>query len=132
DITNEIINCSRDNNITKIVLGKNLRPYWKTYFYENLTDKIIRQSGEIDIYLITYESTRAKSIRKIPVKRFIPWSTYGFAILFVAITTLIAFPFVNYLHATNILMLYFITITIVALFGRIGPSILASILSVVT
>ena len=130
DVTKEIINCARDNNISKIVLGKHIRPFWKSILRDTLSDKVIRHSGEIDIYLITYEVGK-KPKSTIPIKRVIPWGTYVFAIGIVTLTTLIGFPLVKYLHATNIIMLYFITITIVALFGRIGPSILASILSVV-
>lgn len=132
DLTKEIINCARDNNITKIVLGKHLRPFWKNILRDSLTDRVVRHSGEIDIYMITYEVTQVNQPKPAtPTKRIIPWGTYAFAIGIVALTTLIGFLLAQFLHATNIIMLYFITITIVALFGRLGPSVLASILSVV-
>lgn len=131
DVTKEIIHCARENNITKIVLGKHIRPFWQIIFSKHLSDSVIRHSGEIDIYLITYEESPKPIKTKTHLKKSFPWGTYLLTIGIVLLTTMVSFPLYNYLHATNIIMLYFIAITIVALFGRIGPSILASFLSVI-
>jgi len=128
DITKEIINCARDNNITKIIVGKHIRPFWKSLF--SLTEKLISNSGEIDVYMITYEKTSKQPVTA-SIQQSTSWRTYLFALGIVGITTLMCVPLLPYLHSNNILMIYFAAITIVALFGRIGPSILASVVSVV-
>ena len=46
------INFAREKNVTKIVIGKQVRPRWKDLIFGNLVDELARKSGEIDIYII--------------------------------------------------------------------------------
>src|SRR6185503_15212084 len=47
DRVKEIINFAHEQNITRIVLGKHIKPRWKTLFFRSFADAIIQQSGEI-------------------------------------------------------------------------------------
>ncbi|WP_019217007.1 DUF4118 domain-containing protein [Legionella tunisiensis] len=60
----------------------------------------------------------------------ITWKTYGITLGVVALSTLLNVLLYPFLAASNLIMVYLLGITVVALFGKIGPSILASIISV--
>lgn len=44
---------ARHHNITKIIAGKPLRPRWREWLQASIVDRLIRQSGTIDIYVIS-------------------------------------------------------------------------------
>jgi two-component system sensor histidine kinase KdpD len=130
DISTEIMDFAREHNITRIVIGKKIRPRWKDFLFGNLADTIVRQSGEIDIYLITSEFDETKQPLSTTEKK-VPWRIYGIAILSITTVSFIDYFFHFYLHDSSIAMLYLIGVTIVALLGKLGPAFLASILSII-
>lgn len=129
DIVKEIMNCARQQNVTQIVVGKIITSRWKKIFFKDLADEIVRHSGEIDVYVVTGPfDTVPKSLSSS--KKTSSWKIYGISIILVALATLFNFIFSPSIVPSNLVMIYLLVIIIVSLFGRIGPSILASILSV--
>ncbi len=59
-----------------------------------------------------------------------PWSRYAHSIGLVVLMTLLGFPLRNWLDPTNLVMLYLAAVVIAAVFLGRGPSVLASLLSV--
>lgn len=51
-VADEIISYARARNVTKIVIGKTDEPRWKTWLKGSVVDDLLRQSGEIDVYVI--------------------------------------------------------------------------------
>ena len=51
-VADEIISYARSRNVTKIVIGKTDEPKWKTLLKGSVVDDLLRQSGEIDVYVI--------------------------------------------------------------------------------
>ena len=49
----DILAFARSHNITRIVMGKPSRPKWIDLFTGSPVDDLIRQSGDIDVYVIT-------------------------------------------------------------------------------
>lgn len=133
DVVKEIMNFSREQNVTTIVIGKRIHPRWRNIFSRSLTDELVRYSHEIDVYIIT-EDIDSFAPQKIisATKCVIPWRIYGISTGIVVLATIIDFLIFPFLSSSNLVMVYLLGITFVALFGRIGPSILASILSVLT
>jgi two-component system sensor histidine kinase KdpD len=130
DLVKEIINFSHEWNVTKIIIGKKIRPRWKDFLFRNLADELVRYSEEIDVYIITGDSGEVKTSQPIPIKRPIPWRIFGISVGITTLATMIDFLIFTHVGPSNLIMVYLVGITIVALFGRIGPSVLASILSV--
>lgn len=131
DIVKEILHFAHEQNITKIIVGKHKNPFWKKVLFKSITDKLIRDSGEIDIYMITAELASSKPLKPFPTKRKFPWGVYAISIGTVCVATLINFLLSPMLNGSNIIMVYLVAVTIVALFGKTGPSILSSVLSVI-
>ncbi len=131
DIVKEIMSFAREENVTRIMIWKYIRTRWKDFFVRNLADEVVRNSGEIDVYIMTGKADDTKPRNNAPiVKSKIPWSIYGISIGIVALITLLNILLYPFLAASNLVMLYLLGVTIIALFGQRGPSILASIMSV--
>lgn len=131
DIVNEVLNYAREENVTLIVIGKKIRPRWRDLFSRRLADELVRYSKEIDVYIVTHtKEVTAESIKKTVEKKRVPLFVYGFAIVMLAIATLANLLIFPHVRASNLIMIYLLVVTLVALFGEIGPSILVSLLSV--
>lgn len=130
DIVNEVMNFAREQNVTQIMIWKQIRTRWQDWFRQNLADELVRQSEEIDVYIMTGIASEVK-IKKITAREYsIPWKEYLIGISIVTLATVVNFIFYPYLAASNLIMVYLLGVIIVALKGQAGPSILASILSV--
>ncbi|MBL7478456.1 sensor histidine kinase [Legionella bononiensis] len=131
DIVKEIINFSREQNVTQIIIWKHVLSRWQSWFRRNLSDEVVRQSGDIDVYIITGEETKSQ-----PVKSTIPhsfsWKSYGISIGIVAFVTVTNILIEPVMTSSNLVMMYLLGVTVTALCGQIGPSILASVLSVLS
>ena len=68
--------------------------------------------------------------QKKKLSQSIPWKIYGIAVGVVGLITLLNTFLYGILASSNLIMVYLLGVTFIALFGRTGPSILASILSV--
>lgn len=131
NVVNEIMNLAREQNITKLIVGKNARPRWKDIFFGNLADELVRHSGEIDVYIITGPAVQSKKHEKeTTTKNSIPWKAYAISIGTVFLVTMIDLLLRPFFHESNLIMVYLLGVTLVSLFGKVGPSVLASILSV--
>lgn len=130
DIVKEIMDFAKDQNISKIMVWKQIRSRWKDFLFHSLADEIIRNSGEIDVYVVTGELDEPKPAPKPTTKPAVPWRIYAASVGIVALASGINFLLYHVLDESNLVMMYLLGITLVSLFGRLGPSIVASLLSV--
>ncbi|MFI4962515.1 MAG: DUF4118 domain-containing protein [Legionellales bacterium] len=133
DIVKEVMNFAHEQNVTLIMVWKHLLTRWRDWFRRNLTDELVRSSGEIDVYIMTGERTEAPTggIGTTTTPKPFPWRTYAIALGVVALATLTNTLLDPLIGASNQIMIYLVGVTFVALLGRIGPSVLASTLSVI-
>lgn len=130
NVSEEIVKCARQNNVSKIVIGKPAKSRFQEILRGSVVDEIIRNSGIIDVYVITGEkNSREPSIFQ-QSKRRTKFSGYLKALLTVAIFTGLARLMLPYFEPSNVVMAYMLGIVIIATQHGRGPSVLASILSV--
>jgi two-component system sensor histidine kinase KdpD len=127
DEAQEIAEYALQNNVTKIVIGKPKRfGIWPT-----ISQRLLSRTPNIDIYLM---DARAEEIsaQPLPKKWLIPSHPWNYLISLVAVAavTLIAFSLSHLLSQVNLLILFLLPITGSALFLGRGPSVLATIASV--
>jgi two-component system sensor histidine kinase KdpD len=125
-----LIDYARSNNVSRIIVGKPLRSRWRDRFDVSLVDELIRQSGTIDIYVISGEPGQdSPAPPRIP-RRSSRWPAYLKSLAVVAAATLICSQMSGRFESTNVVMIYLLgTVIVAARFGR-GPSVLAALLSV--
>jgi len=128
-VSEEALRYARQRNVTQIVVGKPARPRWRERLFGSVVDDLVRESGAIDVYVISGDPADAP----IAPARFQPTSkgaNYAKAVALVVLCTLVADLMHPALELANLVMVYLLGVTGVAFrYGR-GPSILASVLSV--
>lgn len=133
DIVKEIMDYARPNNVTKIIIGKEVRSRLREALFKNLANELMRASHEIDVYIITGEKDEFKqknaNMTKT-TKNAIPWFEYAMSIVSVVVCTVINFGLETFYGPNNLITIYLLGIVAVAAMGRRGPPVLASILSV--
>jgi two-component system sensor histidine kinase KdpD len=82
-----IMGFARKNNITKIIVGKPLRPRWQEFLRGSLVDHLIHKSGDIDIYVVTSSDRPAIPPEENPLRLHSPLRRYLWSIFLVAIAT---------------------------------------------
>ena len=136
DIIKEILNFAHEQNVTQIMVWKHIRTRWQEFFLRSLADEIVRNSGEIDVYIMTGERSALKptppytSSLNTEERKSKKWRNYIISICTVVIATVINTLLYPFLHSSELIMVYLLSVTLVATLGQIGPSILASVLSV--
>jgi two-component system, OmpR family, sensor histidine kinase KdpD len=125
----EVLAYARDQNVTKIVVGKPTHPRWRDALFGSLLDKLIRGSGDVDVYVITGD-TDAPVRRRAAAGRRSPLAEYAWAGLVIAFCTALAFGLVRIASVTDVAMVYLLGVGFVASrFGR-GPSLVAAVGSI--
>lgn len=128
-VASSILSFAARHNITKIVVGKTLRPLWLDRLRGSLVDHLIRHSGHVDIYVVS--GVQAARIRRPPqVKLPAIRMDYVWAAGLVGLVTLLGLPLRTRVEPTNLVMLYLLVIVFTALRWGRGPSMLASVLGV--
>ncbi|HUJ79849.1 MAG TPA: sensor histidine kinase KdpD [Nitrospiria bacterium] len=129
-VAQEILAYARSRNVTKIIVGKPVRARWKEWVFGSVVAELVRNSGEIDVYVITGEAAESRPLITRAPARAVRWTAYGFAAAGVAACTIIASVMAPYFDIANLIMVYLLGVVAIATrYGR-GPSILASFLSV--
>jgi two-component system sensor histidine kinase KdpD len=125
-----IMDFARKNNITKIIVGKPLRPRWQELLRGSLVDQLIHKSGDIDVYVVTSPDRPAVPPEENPLSLHSPLSGYVWSLVLVAGATGLGFLIGGRLEATNLVMVYLLIVVIAAIYLGRGPAILTSILGV--
>ncbi|MBY0544278.1 MAG: sensor histidine kinase KdpD [Gammaproteobacteria bacterium] len=131
DLVKEIMDFAHEKNITQIIVGKEIRPRWRGLFMRSLADEVVRQSGEIDVYIMTREVNRSKRKPVSYSHPTIPWNIYGYALGIIGVITGIGLLIQGYVSDANVIMLYLFGVILIALFGQLAPAVIGSLLSVI-
>ncbi len=133
NFTEEVLSYARDRNVTKIFVGKPQGGLFHRLFFLSPVDHLLRQSGEIDVYATKGEAQPApvEKRKNSAIKTEVNWLGYGYAVLTVAISTAAAWVLFPYVDLSNLIMLYLFGILVISSRQGLGPSSMASLLSVV-
>ncbi len=122
---------ARKHNITKIVVGKPLRPQWREWLSRSVVDQLVYASGDIDIYVI---SAKAEAVRPaVPTewRPHKPLIRYLMSLGLVALATAISLFFRGWVDPTNLVMVYLLAVVAASVYLGRGPSLLAAFTGVV-
>jgi two-component system, OmpR family, sensor histidine kinase KdpD len=132
-ISDEILAYARNNSVSRIVIGKPTRPRWKEALFGSLGNSLIRESGDIDVFVVRGDIGERES-RDTPrtpsEEEAIPWRHYLRSVVPVVLSTLVCWLMFRHFERSVLIMVYLLAVMFVALrLGR-GPAIIASLLSV--
>ncbi len=132
DVVEATLNYARKNNVTKIIVGKPMHSVWRDLLFGSVLNDLIRRSGSIDVYVITGDAAETSPIpiAESLLPSQIRWLHYIYATFIIVVCALLASFMFPYFAPANIIMLFLVGIVLVAVrYGR-GPSVWASLLSV--
>jgi two-component system sensor histidine kinase KdpD len=65
-IAHSILEYARENRIGKIVIGKTYHPWYTRFLRDDIMDHILRESGPIDVYVVSFERPKRSHMRFTP------------------------------------------------------------------
>lgn len=130
-VADAVISYAREQNVTKIVAGKPLRPRWTDLLRGSVAEGIIRQSGPIDVNIISSEAPGGARQRAGAIgEQRLPH--YLLAIGLVVVANLLSWPIHGHIEPANLVMLYLAAVVVAATYLGPRASAVSSVLSVLT
>jgi two-component system sensor histidine kinase KdpD len=129
-VAEEILAFSRQRNVSRIVVGKPSRPWWRQLLEGSLVQALVARSRETDVYVISGEAEGGAPPRGETAPAVHRWTHHLQAAGVVLACTGIAWVMFPFFELSNLVMVYLLGVMVAALWLGRGPSITASILSV--
>ncbi len=129
DVPQTLLEFARAMNATQLVLGTSRRPRWRRVFDEGVGAAVVRDSGRIDVHMVTHEKAAARNRLDIRDTRFHRPGSWILAVVApFALTGLLALldPYLGFASQTA---LFFVVILAVAMLGGVVPAALSAVLS---
>ena len=124
-----ILDYARDNNVTRIIMGKPTHPRLRDLIRGSVLDSVVRGSGDIDIYVISGDVGQKQENAGPAKKSSFKLIEYIWATALIMIPTILARMIRGSLEDREAIMMYFLLIVISAVIFSRWAGIYASILS---
>jgi two-component system sensor histidine kinase KdpD len=132
DVAQALVRVALQNNATQIVVGKSQRPRWLDLLRGgNLTDRLLRIGGHIDIYVVPAERAAGKPMAWTdwrPIKAS-PSKEYGEVFAVIAALTLAGKFVVPHSGYLSVGLFYLLAIIVLSLRVGPGPVFVAGVVS---
>jgi len=129
-VRDAVLEYARKHNITKIVVGKSLRPGWQEWLRGSVVNELIHSSGDIDVYVISAQPEMSQGAVPAEWQPHHPLWRYLAGLGMVLLATLLGvFVRIDF-EPTNLVMLYLAVVVISAVYLGRGPSLLAAVTGV--
>jgi two-component system sensor histidine kinase KdpD len=125
------IEYARNHNVTRIIIGKTLRPRWQEFVFGSVVDQLIHNSGTIDIYVISsQEKIAPPPIDMEPLLPAAPPKDYVAGLALVAIITAIGWLIHTAISPVNLAVLYILGVVAIAWKRGLRPAVFTAIIGV--
>jgi two-component system sensor histidine kinase KdpD len=132
NIASTVIDYARRHNITRVIVGKTLRPRWQEYVFGSIVDQLIHDSGTIDVYVISSEEHAPRIVGDIEhLLPAAPPKDYLAALALVAAIVVIGWLIKSFISATNLSMLFLLAVVVIAFRKGLRPAIFTAIIGVI-
>jgi len=131
NIASTVIQYARHHNITRIVVGKTLRPRWQEFIFGSVVDQLIHESGTIDVYVISSVEHIPQRIEDLEyLLPATPPHDYFAGIFLVAVVTASGWLIKSFIAPTNLAMLYLLAVVVIAFRRGLRPAIFTAVIGV--
>ncbi len=130
DIIPGLLNFARENNISQIVIGKPRRSILRSALKGSPVYRLINSQKDFDLYLAAPTVEEKINVPRRKEKKT-PFDIRGYlvSIPMLALVTIISYFLQKYLEPVSLYALYLVATIIIALLFGTGPSVWASVLS---
>jgi two-component system sensor histidine kinase KdpD len=132
NVASTVIEYARKHNITRIIIGKTLRPRWQEFVFGSVVDQLIHNSGSIDVYVISSEEKTGQ--KPAPMEPLLPAPLprdYIASLVLVACITGFGWMIKSFISPVNLAMLYLLAVVIVAFRLGLKPAIFTAVIGVI-
>jgi two-component system sensor histidine kinase KdpD len=130
-VVETVLEYAHRHNITKIIAGKPVRSRWIEIFRNSVVDHLIRQSRNIDVYVINSEA-EPKGRRIMEGWRpHRPLGRYILGLFLVAAATGLSALIDPFISPTNLIVIFLLAVVVAAVYLGRGPAIVTSVLGVI-
>jgi two-component system, OmpR family, sensor histidine kinase KdpD len=129
NVAEDLIRYAQSRNVTEVIIGKSLRSRWSELWRGSVVNDIIRKSGNIDVYVINEADESPQPTPTSPVLQRPAIHTYFLSAGAVCLAGVTAKVLQSFLALPNLSMVFLTAVLFSAVTWGLGPSILASILS---
>jgi two-component system sensor histidine kinase KdpD len=115
NVADTAIDYARKRNITRIIIGKTLRPRWQEFVFGSVVDQLIHNSGTIDVHVISSSDKPQKKL--VEMETLLPASPPRAIInslALIIIITVIGWLVKSVISPTNLMMLYVLAVVVSA------------------
>lgn len=133
DLPDKIVELARVHNVTAIVIGKPRRSWWHELIHGSVVNKLIRKSGNLNIYVIQTEhepETENTAKSGSPLHARTDWRPYAGSAFMVAMITLASHAARNQIEQSNIALLYQLPVVLGAYWWGRWPAYFTGVCSV--
>lgn len=130
NVADDLLRYAHARNVTEIIIGKSLPSRWSGLWRGSLVNDVIRKSGNIDVYVITGEDEEPHTPPNSPILQALAIHTYLLSTGAVCLAAMTAKTLESFLSLPNLSLIFLTAVLFSAIAWGLGPSIIASILSV--
>jgi len=136
DVADTIVDYALANNVTHIVVARSGRPLWSELLRGSVAHRIIRRAAGISVHVITGdpgEPMPPKTVRTAPApRRRFDWWPYAVSTAYLAVAMGVGQVLHSVLGIGNVALVFLTAVLASAVTGGLGPSLYASLASVLT
>ena len=135
DAVTAVIDYARDHNLSRVVVGRDHVRAWRPW-YRSFADRLGKRAVDLDVIQVARDDAHARK----PVddrtdeswleRLRAPWQSYALSAAICGIATVIAIPLHSVFDLANIVMLFLLAVLLASVRYGLGPSVMASFLSV--
>ncbi|MGA7628576.1 MAG: DUF4118 domain-containing protein, partial [Methanoregula sp.] len=131
NVANTILEYARQHNVTRIIIGKTLRPRWQEFVFGSVVDQLIHNSGPIDVYVISSgKDLPEKPAATEPLFPATPPRDYIDSLTLVVAVTIFGWLFHAFISPFNQLMFYLLAEVVIAFKRSLKAAIFTAIVGV--
>lgn len=129
DVAGALAACARSHNVNRLVLGHRPRPPWQ-FWHRSITDRIGRGHPDLALIVIAATIDGSRPAARESPRSQINWLPYIWATLACLAATAGASPLLRVFELANVVMVFLLTVAVVALRWGRGPGAWAAFLAV--
>jgi two-component system sensor histidine kinase KdpD len=130
DVPAALLDFAREMNATQLVLGISRRSRWARIFDEGIGARTVRESGKIDVHMVTHEQAKVGwSLAKLSPRQRHLTSWLAAVVVPSAICAVTVLLLDRFLGIGGESALFFVGVLIVALLGGVAPAALSALFS---
>lgn len=136
DAVSGVVDYARKHNLSRVLVGREQVSPWRPW-RRSFADRLGRQAPDLEVIQVAH----AEGLVAVPAEAAeeswfdrlkAPWTSYAMSALVCAVATLFAAPLHSVFDLTNIAMLFLLAVVLVSVRYGLGPSVMASFLTVAT